>query len=385
MSRSPANNKRGPWSPEEDNKLLALVDTHGASNWVKIAGFHEDRTPKQCRERYHQNLKPSLNHDPITPEEGEIIERMVADMGKRWAEIARHLNGRSDNAVKNWWNGGMNRRRRIVVRREGELRGHREFDERNEHPSFARPAPVPPSHRQILVPMSRQRIEPPLTSPVNSEVSMPDSLGEAPSLVSDSSSRLSMSSPNGVPGQYRSLPFPSAQQRPPLDHWQWVASVQAQYPPPSNGIPSIADRAPLFWDQRDAPKASHMQPHQNRRLEELSEVATRGGPMHTLPASPHQYALPPVDQITNLPPHPRQALPPPTYTRSRGPSEPRSANFDTTDLSRHSMLTNTDTRSAPPPSQASRAPPSLKRKANDAELNANPPDRKRMAVANILQ
>lgn len=33
-------------------------------------------------------------------------------MGKCWAEIARRLGNRSDNAVKNWWNGSMYRKRR---------------------------------------------------------------------------------------------------------------------------------------------------------------------------------------------------------------------------------------------------------------------------------
>jgi Myb-like DNA-binding protein FlbD len=104
--------RRGPWSQHEDQWLVNLVARNGPHNWVRISNEINTRSPKQCRERYHQNLKPTLNHDPITPDEGEMIEKMVAEMGKRWAEIARRLKGRSDNAVKNWWNGGQNRRKR---------------------------------------------------------------------------------------------------------------------------------------------------------------------------------------------------------------------------------------------------------------------------------
>lgn len=104
--------RRGPWLPEEDETLLQLVQGQGPNNWVRISGYMQHRSPKQCRERYHQNLKPSLNHEPISPDEGEVIEQLVQDMGKRWAEIARRLGNRSDNAVKNWWNGSMNRRKR---------------------------------------------------------------------------------------------------------------------------------------------------------------------------------------------------------------------------------------------------------------------------------
>ncbi|KAK0652892.1 Homeodomain-like protein, partial [Cercophora newfieldiana] len=106
------SHRRGPWSQLEDSTLMSLVHNQGALNWVRIASMLGSRTPKQCRERYHQNLKPTLNHDPITPEEGQLIERYVNEIGKRWAEIARRLRGRSDNAVKNWWNGSQNRRKR---------------------------------------------------------------------------------------------------------------------------------------------------------------------------------------------------------------------------------------------------------------------------------
>ena len=111
MSRS---HRRGPWVAEEDSTLLSLVASRGPNNWVQISQHMHYRSPKQCRERYHQNLKASLNHDPISADEGELIEQMVTDMGKKWAEIARRLGNRSDNAVKNWWNGSQNRRKRHV-------------------------------------------------------------------------------------------------------------------------------------------------------------------------------------------------------------------------------------------------------------------------------
>ncbi|PNY23798.1 hypothetical protein TCAP_06268 [Tolypocladium capitatum] len=110
-------NRRGPWSNNEDGYLLQLVDIYGPVNWVLISERLGSRSAKQCRERYHQNLKPSLNHSPITPEEGIKIESLVQELGKSWARISRLLVGRSDNAVKNWWNGNQNRRKRLERRR----------------------------------------------------------------------------------------------------------------------------------------------------------------------------------------------------------------------------------------------------------------------------
>lgn len=133
--------------------LLHLVTVHDASNWVRISNGIQTRSPKQCRERFHQNLKPNLNHDPITPEEGILIEQMVAEMGKRWAEIARRLRGRSDNAVKNWWNGGNNRRRRSVQQRRTELEvrqqiQHTQQPQMHAHQMMQHQQPLPQAFQQ---------------------------------------------------------------------------------------------------------------------------------------------------------------------------------------------------------------------------------------------
>ncbi|KFH43268.1 Myb-like DNA-binding protein myb-like protein [Hapsidospora chrysogenum ATCC 11550] len=111
-----APRNRGPWSAEEDARLLELV-LPLEYDWVKIEKRMGTRNAKQCRERYQQQLKPELNHDPITPAEGQFILDYVSSHGKQWANLSRKLPGRSDNCIKNWWNGQQNRRRK--QRREG--------------------------------------------------------------------------------------------------------------------------------------------------------------------------------------------------------------------------------------------------------------------------
>jgi Myb-like DNA-binding protein FlbD len=179
--------RRGPWSQSEDRCLLQLVQAQGAQCWVRISHLLGTRSPKQCRERYHQNLKPTLNHEPITPEEGVLIERLVGEMGKKWAEIARRLQGRSDNAVKNWWNGGVNRRTRMNNQRGTAC--HRETASKVP----VRQLPLPPPGPITISPAGRN-FEAPLPSPsMASEISRADSAEGAPSLVSDSASTFSTS------------------------------------------------------------------------------------------------------------------------------------------------------------------------------------------------
>ncbi|KAL7949160.1 hypothetical protein V8C42DRAFT_239744 [Trichoderma barbatum] len=111
--------RKGPWSPEESQRLVTLVRLMGPQDWVSIASYMGSRNAKQCRERYHQNLDPSLRHDPISEEEARAIMDLYGKYGTAWARIAEHLPGRSDNAIKNYVNGLVNKTRRAEERQAG--------------------------------------------------------------------------------------------------------------------------------------------------------------------------------------------------------------------------------------------------------------------------
>ena len=80
--------KRGPWTAEEDRKLINFILTNGHCCWravPKLAGLL--RCGKSCRLRWTNYLRPDLKRGLLTDAEEQVVIDLHGKLGNRYVVI----------------------------------------------------------------------------------------------------------------------------------------------------------------------------------------------------------------------------------------------------------------------------------------------------------
>jgi hypothetical protein len=100
---------RVKWLEADDRQLIELVSEFG-NNWPLIASKMEGRTSKQVKERWTNQLDPSISTEPWAAEDDQQLVELIRELGHSWCEISRRMKGRTESMVKNRFHANLRKR-----------------------------------------------------------------------------------------------------------------------------------------------------------------------------------------------------------------------------------------------------------------------------------
>jgi hypothetical protein len=106
---------KGPWSIDEDRKLMQWVKKEGPCKWTTCAEYIKGRSGKQCRERWLNTLNPSVKKGGWEAEEDYLIFKLYNKFGSQWSKISLKMPTRTENSIKNRFYSTL---RRIAAEKE---------------------------------------------------------------------------------------------------------------------------------------------------------------------------------------------------------------------------------------------------------------------------
>lgn len=99
--------KPGTWSEHEDKYIIEGIQAN--KKWGLIAKEINNRqhkclkvrTGKQCKERWNNHLDPNVNKGPWSSEEDLRLLELYREFGNKWSKISQSINTRTENSIKN--------------------------------------------------------------------------------------------------------------------------------------------------------------------------------------------------------------------------------------------------------------------------------------------